>query len=87
MKIVYLEITPYGKFYFNPETLEGVAISSDFSPAMLRMGKDWDSYTIANARDLEISDQEYRKLVKSADRRNSNLVNAIRQALIDEQKA
>lgn len=66
MKLVTVPNTPFGFFYFDPETHEGVTLDDHASPAVIGMSKAWDPYRQRGSREIDVDEFGYRKLREAA---------------------
>ncbi len=77
MNIVYLNTTPFGRFYYDPISCEGVAIPEENDPVVLGMKADYDPFSDPTAVELEVDKGAFNHLKLAATERNSSEVEEI----------
>ena len=77
MEIVYIKGTPFGKFYYDPKTHNGIAVPDLISPVILGMKEDYNPYDDPDAVRLDVKEEAFKKLHEAACKRDSNLVDKI----------
>lgn len=65
MKIFYIPKTPFGTFYYNPISKEGVSLNED-GAMVLGMAGEYDPRMHPNYKELEVDEGVFKLLVDSA---------------------
>ncbi len=73
MRIVLITGTPFGRFYFDPETHSGIACSDDgMEPVKITMKPEWDPYADPRNKQLDVNPIAYGKLIEAAEKGDRN---------------
>lgn len=73
MKVAYIPKTPFGAFYYDPDSHKGVAIDmNDMStyPVVLTMASGYDPYTHPNVHTYDVDKPVFEKLLAAATERS-----------------
>ncbi|MBI2667432.1 hypothetical protein HYX17_01530 [Candidatus Woesearchaeota archaeon] len=70
MRIVHIPETLFGKFYYDPISHQGVALSKDTGPVKIVMANSYDPYMHSDFDEYEIKEESFKKLLDAADRRS-----------------
>jgi len=65
MKVFYIPKTPFGEFYYNPISKQGVSLSKS-GPMVVGMAAEYDPRTFPNCKELEVDEGVFKLLVDSA---------------------
>jgi len=76
-RIIYMYTGVLGKFYYDPETHEGVSITDDFDPVIVGMDESFDPYLDPKAKDFDVELPIYEMLFQAGRDRNNNLAGEI----------
>jgi len=70
MKIFYLPKTPFGEFFYNPESSEGVGVHEG-RPSVVGMSQDYDPKNHPGCREFEVDGSVFIQLRDAALKCNS----------------
>ncbi|MBI2232579.1 MAG: hypothetical protein HYU56_01555 [Candidatus Aenigmarchaeota archaeon] len=70
MKMFYLQETPFGEFFYDPESHQGVAIT-EVGPMIMCMAQDYNPATFPKHKECEVPDDTFFDLVDAVSRYTS----------------
>jgi len=70
MRMFYLPETPFGEFFYDPESHQGVAISED-GPVILGMAQDYNPATFSDNKECDVAVGTFSDLVAAVSRYTS----------------
>jgi len=75
MEVVYIPGTPFGDFFYDPESREGVSIpEGGGDPAMLGMSIDFNPYAQPGARAYDVDPGVFMRMMEACNRRDREKV-------------
>jgi len=77
MEIVHLSRTPFGEFYYDPLSRQGVALDTTRDPTFIGMAETFDPFASPDARKLIVADYVFDELQQAALRSDRGQVERI----------
>lgn len=72
MKIAYIKDGPFGEFFYDPISLQGVSIPEEPSrnPVVIRMRSDFDPYKQSDIKEIDVEEDVFNELLGAGRERN-----------------
>ncbi|MBT3985097.1 hypothetical protein HOD38_00515 [archaeon] len=82
MELVYIQQTPFGEFYFDPVSCEGISLNHP--PTIIGMNSEWDPYSMRTAQRIEVTDDAFDIMKEAHNKGETHLRQVIARCLAQD---